>query len=123
MKFPPDHFSPAPQMAARGFTLVEMIVALTVFTLVVFGTIAVQIYSMRVYSLASTKLNATQQARAAMNGVRDQVRESRMVYVGNYTQSSGNPLTDFTAVTNGSAQEGNALMIYPTTSISNFTLV
>jgi prepilin-type N-terminal cleavage/methylation domain-containing protein len=111
-----------PQMATRGFTLVEMIVATTVFTIVVLATVAMQIYAMRVYELAATKMIATANARVTMNDIRDSVRQSRVVYVGNYSiQPNSSPV--FSAVTNGSAQEGNALMIYPTTATNAFTVV
>lgn len=108
--------------AAGAFTLPEMLVAVTVFSLVVLATIAVQVYAMRVYTLAATKLTATEDARNAMNDLRDQVRDSRLVYVGEYTSQTGNPLLDFTPMTNGFLQEGNALMIYPTTTTNSFTL-
>lgn len=112
-----------PRARARGFTLVEMMVAVAVFSLVVIVTVALQVYAMRVYTLAATKLTATAGARAAMNSIRDQVRESRLVYVGDYAYSTGNPPIDFTPMTNGDLQEGNALMIYPTTATNSFTLV
>jgi hypothetical protein len=57
-----------------------------------------------------------------MNSIRDKVRQARLVYVGNYTFATGNPVLDFTAMTNGDPQQGNALMIYPTVSTNTFTL-
>lgn len=105
-----------------GFTLVEMIIAVTIFSLVILATVAVQIYAMRVYTLAATKLTAAEGARAAMNSLRDKVREARLVDVGNYTLATGNPVVDFTPMTNGMPQEGNALMIYPDLSTNTFTL-
>lgn len=109
--------------AARAFTLVEMMVAITVFSLVIMVTVAMQIYAMRIYTLAATKLSATEEARATMNDVRDQVRGARLVYVGNYTNVTGDPPVDFVPISNGDAQQGNALMIYPTTTTNSFTLV
>lgn len=109
--------------SARAFTLVEMIVALTVFSLVIMVTVAVQIYAMRIYTLAATKLSATEEARATMNDIRDQVRGARLVYVGNYTNVTGDPPIDFTPIQNGDPQQGNALMIYPTTATNSFTLI
>lgn len=109
--------------ASAGFSLVEMMIAATVFALVIIATVAVQVYAMRIYTLAATKLTATSGARAIMNDIRDKVRESRLVYVGNYTLATGNPLVDFSPITNGDMQEGNALMIYPYASTNSFTLV
>jgi prepilin-type N-terminal cleavage/methylation domain-containing protein len=123
MKLSPDHFSRLSRTAARAFTLVEMLMAVTVFSLLILATVAVQIYALRVYTLAATKLNATQSARATMNAVRDQVREARLVYVGNYTNTTGNPPANFTPMTDNNLQQGNALMIYPTLATNSFTLV
>jgi prepilin-type N-terminal cleavage/methylation domain-containing protein len=107
----------------RGFTLVEMVVATTVFTLVILATVALQIYALRVYTLASTKMIATADARMTMNDIRDRVREAREVYVGNYSALGNYPSVDFSAVTNGGMQEGNALLIYPTTATNAFALI
>ncbi len=123
MKVYPINFLPLPRRAVHAFSLIELMVAIGVFSLVVLGTVATQIYAMRVYTLAATKLSASEEARATMNDVRDQVRGSRLVYVGNYEYSSNFPPMDFRAMTNGDYQQGNALMIYPTTSTNSFTLV
>ena len=106
----------------RGFTLVEMVVATTVFTIVILATVAMQIYAMRVYTLAATKMIATADARVAMNDVRDRVRQARIVYVGNYLVN-GDTAPVFNSVASGSAQEGNALMIYPTAATNSFALI
>jgi len=117
------HFIRPSQSSVRAFTLVEMMVSITIFSLIIFLTVAVQVYAIRVYSLAATKLSATQAARVTMNDVRDQVREARLVYVGNYTNVASDAPIDFVPVSNNNLQEGNALMIYPTTSTNSFTLV
>jgi prepilin-type N-terminal cleavage/methylation domain-containing protein len=112
-----------PRTATRGFTLVEMVIATTVFTIVILATVAMQIYAMRVYSLAATKMIATTDARVTMNDIRDRVREARIVSVGNYSPLGDYPSVDFSAVTNGGMQEGNALIIYPTTATNAFALI
>lgn len=123
MKFFSNNFAGLTRKFARGFTLVEMMVAIAVFSLVVLVTVAMQVYAARVYTLAATKLTAAGDARMAMNDVRDQVRGARLVYVGNYVYNTGNPPIDFAPMTNGDLQQGNALMIYPGTSTNSFTLV
>lgn len=108
----------------RAFSLVEMLVAVTIFSLIIISTVAMQIYASRVYTLAATKLSATSGAREALNDVRDKVRQGQLVYVGNYFISTGNPIQDFTPIADGSLQQGNALMIYPSsTSTNTFTLM
>lgn len=122
MKFFPNHLVRRPRAVAHGFTLVEMLIAVTVFSLVILATVAMQIFAMRMYTLAATKVTATEEARNTMNDIRDKVREARLLYVGDYTPASGNPVFDFHAMTNGALQEGNALMIYPSTATNSFTL-
>jgi prepilin-type N-terminal cleavage/methylation domain-containing protein len=123
MKIFAGNFISLTRKFVRAFTLVEMMAAIAVFSLVVLVTVAMQVYAARVYTLAATKLTATQEARTAMNDVRDHVRSARLVYVGNYVYSTGNPPADFNPITNGGLQIGNALMIYPTTTTNSFTLV
>jgi Tfp pilus assembly protein PilW len=109
---------------ARGLTIVEMMISVTVFALLILATISLQIYASRVYTLAATKLSATTTARTALNEIRDEIRSGQTVYVGNYFLSTGNPVLDFTPIADGSLQEGNAVMIYPATSNTNtFTLL
>ena len=104
--------------------MVEMLVAITIFSLVILATIAVQIYASRIYALTATTLNVTEQARVTMNGIRDRVREARLVSVGNYrTTGSGTPLARFSTVTNGFPQQGNALVMFPSLDTNSFTLV
>jgi prepilin-type N-terminal cleavage/methylation domain-containing protein len=123
MKLLSNSFAGLKRKLARGFTLVEMMVAIAVFALVVLVTVSMQIYAARVYTLAATKLTATEEARETMNDIRDQVRGARLVYVGNYVYNTGNPPVDFAPIANGDSQQGNALMIYPNANTNSFTLV
>ncbi|MGH7942589.1 MAG: PulJ/GspJ family protein [Limisphaerales bacterium] len=118
------HLIPGCQQA-RGFTLVEMLVSLAVFTLVILMTIATQIYASRVYALAATKLSATAGARAALNDIRDKIREGQIVNVGNYIWTGNDPAaTNFAPIADGDAQQGNAIIIYPSAANSgSFTLM
>jgi len=88
-----------------GFTLGEMLIAVAIFSLVIAAMVAVQIFGLRVYTLAATKLTATQGSRETMNVIRDQIRSASQVYVGIYTNST------FARIANGSQQIGNALQI------------
>lgn len=123
MKFSSRQLFHSSARAGRGFTLVEMLISITIFTMVIFATVAVQLYASRVYTLTATTLGATEEARVTMNDVRDKIREARTVTIGNYRNNGNFPTVDFTTITNGIAQEGNALLIYPMTDVSNFTLV
>jgi hypothetical protein len=103
----------------RGFTLGEMLITVGVFLFIFTGVmIAVQIFGLRIYSLAATKLVATAGGRQALNQVRDQIREAKSVYVGNCSSASS---ASFQYITNA-PQQGNALIIFPTTNTASYSV-
>lgn len=102
-----------------AFTLVEMWLTVAIFLMVVAAMVYTQIFGLRLYTLAATKLSATQGCLKALNQVRDQAREAKMLNVGTCANSpaSFNPL----GLTN--YQVGNALVIYPTTDTNDYQLI
>jgi type II secretory pathway pseudopilin PulG len=94
---------------ASAFTLAEMLIAMTIFTMVVAAMVAVQLFGMRVYTLAATKLSATAGCRKALNQVRDQVRQAKIVDIGNCPTAP----SSFTSLGMTNKQVGNALKLYP----------
>ena len=103
----------------RGFTMAEMVITVGVFLFIFSGVwIAVQVFGLRIYTMAATKLVATAGGRQALNLIRDQIREGKLVYVGNCSSPSG---SSFLQATNG-PQQGNALIVYPTTNTALYTI-
>jgi type II secretory pathway pseudopilin PulG len=101
-----------------AFTLVEMVVTVAVFSFIIAGIVAVQLFAMRIYTLGATKLSATSGARQTLNAIRDQVRSSKIAYVGTYSNSTG-----FARLPLGSLQMGNALELATTNgSYTNYTV-
>jgi prepilin-type N-terminal cleavage/methylation domain-containing protein len=106
--------------SARGFTLAEMMITVVVFLFIFTGVwIGVQVFGLRIYTLAATKLMATAGGRQALNQIRDQIREGKMVYVGSNSTVS---VSSFQLITNTQPQQGNALIIYPTTNTANYSI-
>ena len=104
----------------RGFTLVEMVITVGVFLFIFTGVmVAVQIFGLRIYTLAATKLVATAGGRQALNQIRDQIRECKMVYVGNCSSPS---YSSFALIGTTNSQQGNALIIYPTTNTTWYSI-
>jgi prepilin-type N-terminal cleavage/methylation domain-containing protein len=91
-----------------GFTLLEMWTAMAIFTLLTIAIVSIQLYAMRVYTLAATKLTATATGRAAVNLIREQVRSSTQVNVGYYSNSI------FSIIGDNTNQIGNAIYLNPT---------
>ena len=99
-------------------TLVEMMLVVAVFIVIVGSIVAVQVFAMRSYTLAATKLSATADARKTLNFIRDQVRSAKRVYVGNFTNGTG-----FSLIPTGNLQQGNALAIATTNAVTTNYLV
>jgi len=91
-----------------------MVITVGVFLFIFTGVmVAVQIFGLRIYTLAATKLVATAGGRKALNQIRDQIREGKMVYVGNCSSPS---YSSFALIGTTNSQQGNALIVYPTTN-------
>src|ERR1041385_2774070 len=104
-----------PRKQVRAFTLPELMVVMMIFTLLVTTLVACQIFGMRIHRIAETKLAATASGRKAMNQVRDEVREGKLLFVGNGDNSS------FTKIADNTPHIGNALQVCPTTNQAIFT--
>ena len=103
---------------AAAFTLAEMLIAMGIFSMVIAAMVATQLFGMRVYTLAATKLSATAGSRKALNQIRDQIRQSKILNVGNCNSTPGS----FTNLGLSANQVGNALMVNPTTNPVTYTL-
>jgi prepilin-type N-terminal cleavage/methylation domain-containing protein len=118
MKLFSNHKTDSRHPAASGFTLVEMMVVVLVFSFMVAAIVAVQIVALRVYTLGATKLSATTGARETLNAMRDQIRSAKLVYVGTYASGTG-----FTRPVPGVYQQGNALEIgYTNSATTNYLI-
>ena len=109
---------PRPRRAnLSAFTLVEMMMSVWIYLFIFIGVmIAIQIFALRVYTLAATKLSATTGARKTLNNIRDTIREAKTLQVGNWSNSA------FAAISGTNAAQGNALEIYPTTNTVPYTI-
>lgn len=103
---------------SAAFTIVEALMVVGIFSLLVMGVVSAQLYGMRVYTLAATKLVATGGARQVMNDLRDQIRQANKVYIGNCTAD----WTTYSDVASTNIQQGNAVEIYPTTNSTPYLI-
>jgi Prokaryotic N-terminal methylation motif len=115
--------SPIPQQDARqsvvrrqchALTLVELMVAMSVFGLSVFAIIGANIFGLRQDELVRSKLGASDLSRMAVGQLTSEIRSAKMFRVGNGSQSS------FDSIPDGQPQQGTALQIYPTTNINSY---
>ena len=105
-------------MPEQGFTLPEMLMAMTVFLLLIGGIIAANLFGLRMFQVTATKLNASTWSRQTSEKIAAEVHACSSVVVGNINSTNG----DFEGLLNGETQQGGALLIYPTTGTTNFTI-
>jgi len=103
-------FSDARKRSTGGYTLVEIMVTSAIFIVIIGAMVSLQLFALRVYTLASTKITATTGGREALNDMRDRIRSAKTVYVGTYSNSA------FSTIPAGQNQSGNALQIFATTN-------
>jgi type II secretory pathway pseudopilin PulG len=90
-----------------AFTLSEMMIGVGIFLGIFTGmVVGLQLFGLRVYTLAATKLTATEDARKTLNTLRNQIRAAKIVYVGTYSNAA------FSRINDGLPQTGNALEIF-----------
>ena len=59
MKFLPHNQIGSRRTTAGAFTLAEMLIATTIFIMVIGAMVCLQIFALRIYTLAATKISAT----------------------------------------------------------------
>jgi hypothetical protein len=101
---------------SAAFTLPEMIIATSLFALLVLGIIGANLFGLRWYQLGQTEMVATDSAREAIGKMSDELRNCSEAMVGSVT--NGN----FLAPVSGEQQTGNGLLIYPGTNTNNYVL-
>jgi hypothetical protein len=100
----------AAQKYRNAFTIPELLLALSIFLVCVFGIVSLQILGLKMNAISASKLKSTAASLKTLNIVRDHVLGANSVLVGNGDSNS------FTVT----GTIGNALQVYPTTNSSNY---
>lgn len=103
-----------PLILRAGFTLPELLVTMTLFLIVMAAIISSHAFGLKMYELTKSKLGASDEARSAISKLMGEVRNGKVIRIGN-----GN-LSSFTEVPIDTTQKGSAIQIYPTTSTNTF---
>jgi prepilin-type N-terminal cleavage/methylation domain-containing protein len=106
----------APASSQSAFTLPEMLIASTLFLLLVAGVVGANLFGLRMSQLTQTKLNTSAAARQTVGRMADEIRNCKSTYVGYVSNGV------FVALLHGETQTGSGLLIYPTTNTANFIL-
>lgn len=96
-----------------AFTLPEMMIALSILTLVLAGIISSHLFGIRMLEITKAKLGASDEARSAISKLISEIRSAKRIQIGT------GDLTGFSEVADGLPQQGSAVQIYGTTN-TNF---
>ncbi len=99
-----------------GFTLPELLIAVTLFILLIGGLVFANLFGLSMFRLTEKKLNATGNARKAIARMANEVRTCKSSWLGNVTSGA------FVALLDGQTQQGSGLLIYPSTNTANFII-
>ena len=105
------------QTLNKGFTLPEILIAMTIFLIVVGAVVSANLFGLRMFQMTNTKLIVTHWSRQTIGKITGEVRACNNVQVGNYTTNSG-----FVGFLPGETNQGNSLLIYPTADTNNYIL-
>ena len=97
-----------------GFTLTELMVTMGVTLLVMAGVLSSHMFGLRMFEMTKAKLGASDEARAAISKMIDEVRGAKVLRIGQ------GDLASFTEVAVNASQSGSAIQIHPTTNLNSF---
>ena len=98
----------------KGFTLPEILIAMTVFTFVLAGILAANLFGLRMFQANEAKLNATGWSRNTFGKITDEIHACTSVTVGKMTTNG-----IFEGLLPGDVQQGSAIEIQPTTNTAS----
>jgi prepilin-type N-terminal cleavage/methylation domain-containing protein len=100
----------------EGFTLPELLIAISVFLLLLSGIISAHLFGLSMFRITETKLNATADARKVIGSMANEIRTCKSTWVGDINSGS------FVGKLDGEKQQGSGLLIYPSTNTANFII-
>src|ERR1017187_5858106 len=102
---------------SHGFTLPEMLIALTIFMLMLGGIIFANLFGLKMFQMTETKLNVTAWSRQTIEKLTDEIHSCNSIAILN-VDTNGNFMDLFPWET----QQGNGLKIYPTQDTNNYII-
>lgn len=99
-----------------GFSLVEVQVALATFLLIIGVAISIHFFGLRMFQQTRMTLEATDDARNFIGGVRDEIRSCTIVHVGK------GDFQTFAEIPDDTPQIGNAVKIFPGTNLNRYVI-
>jgi len=101
-----------------GFTLPEMMIAVTIFTVVIGGILSAHIFGLRMFQANAAKLTTTEWSRKTFTRMADEVRSCNSLSVGSLNSTN----SSFEGLVEGEPQQGTALLITPAGNTNSYIL-
>jgi prepilin-type N-terminal cleavage/methylation domain-containing protein len=98
----------------QAMTLVELMISMSIFSILIIGTVYLHMFGLRQDELVQSKLGASFESRKGFNRFVQDVRSAKIWRVGTGDASS------FTAIENGSLQQGTALQLSTSANTNSF---
>lgn len=99
-----------------GFTIPEVLIAMTVFLLLIGGIVTAHLFGLSMFRINEAKLTATDHARKTIGRMANEIRACKSTAIGNVKNG------EFAALLDGEKQVGSGLMIYPTTNLADYII-
>src|SRR2546423_14942255 len=110
-------FNRSQKSRPSAFTLVEVMIAMTIMLMTLVGVLAVQFYGMKLFELTKSKLGASDDARKAIDLLCTEIRSAKIIKIRN----GGLGASKFTESAPGTPQLGSAIQNYTTTKTKSFS--
>jgi type II secretory pathway pseudopilin PulG len=105
---------PSRRRSLRAFTIAELMVTMTIVLLVMGGLLSAHFFGLRLFELTKAKLGASDEARAAISTLIQEIRSAKLLRIGDGS------LATFTEVGVDSLQKGSAIQVYATSNTNLF---
>src|SRR5438046_7032582 len=99
-----------------AFTLVEVMVAMSIMLMALVGVLAVQFFGMKLFELTKSKLGASDEARKAIDLLCTEIRSAKIIKIGN----GGLGPTNFAECADTTPQQRRPIQLYPHTNAKPF---
>jgi prepilin-type N-terminal cleavage/methylation domain-containing protein len=101
-------------VTCRAFTIPELLIAMTIFVLVVGAVVAANFFGFRMIGVTQPKLGASTKTRATVSQMIADISSAKILRIGTGDSSS------FTPVGFGQARQGDAIQLHPSTDTNVF---
>src|SRR5690242_19409913 len=102
--------------AHSAFTLPEVLTSAALFVLLLGGVVTANLFGMRLFQVAQSKLKAQSAIRNTLGLLAREVRQCNAVWADNVTNGT------FVGLLDGEPQSGSAMLIQPSTNAALFVL-